>query len=100
MLIANIYGGLYTDNLILPSILYETLGGQELAQGHTSRKLYRLNLSWLFHSRGYGIIFWRRNSAFSLSFSFFFLALPHSIWDLSSPTRDQTHTPCSGSAES
>ena len=22
----------------------------------------------------------------------------HSMWDLSSPTRDQTHAPCSGSA--
>ena len=26
----------------------------------------------------------------------FFLAMPHSMQDLSSPTRDQTHAPCSG----
>lgn len=57
MLTANICGGLYTDDLIPSSILDETLGGQELAQGHTSRRLYRLDLSWLFHSRGYGINF-------------------------------------------
>ena len=31
---------------------------------------------------------------------FFFLAAPHSMQDLSSPTKDQTSTPCSGSAES
>ena len=30
----------------------------------------------------------------------FFLAAPHSMQDLSSPTKDQTSTPCSGSAES
>ena len=37
---------------------------------------------------------------FSLSFlkrSLF--GLPHSMWDLHSPTRDQTLTPCSGSKE-
>ena len=28
---------------------------------------------------------------------FFPLAMLHSMWDPSSPTRDQTHTPCSGS---
>ena len=31
---------------------------------------------------------------------FFFLAELHGIWNLSSLTRDQTHTPCSGSIES
>ena len=30
----------------------------------------------------------------------FFLALPRGMWDLSSPTRDETRAPCSGSAES
>ena len=30
-------------------------------------------------------------------FFFFFLAMPCSMWDLSSPTRDQTHAPCIGS---
>ena len=29
----------------------------------------------------------------------FFLAMPHSMQDLSSPTRDQTHAPCSGNTE-
>ena len=33
-------------------------------------------------------------------FFFFFLAMPHGMWDLSSPTRDRTHAPCIGSAES
>ena len=33
-------------------------------------------------------------------FFFFFLAIPRSMQDLSSLTRDQTHAPCSGSAES
>ena len=32
--------------------------------------------------------------------SFFFLAAHHGMRDLSSPTRDQTCTPCSGSMES
>ena len=31
---------------------------------------------------------------------FFFLAMPLGLWDLSSPTRDRTRAPCSGSAES
>ena len=30
----------------------------------------------------------------------FFLAAPCGMWDLSSPARDQTHVPCSGSTES
>ena len=30
----------------------------------------------------------------------FFLATPHGMWDLSSPTRDGTRAPCSGSVES
>ena len=30
---------------------------------------------------------------------FFFLAILRIIWDLSSPTRDRTHAPCSGSPE-
>ena len=29
-----------------------------------------------------------------------FSAVPHSMWDLSSLTRDLTHTPCIGSTES
>ena len=32
---------------------------------------------------------------FSLIF-LFLLAIPHDMWDLRSPTRDQTHTPCTG----
>ena len=31
---------------------------------------------------------------------FNFLAMPHGMWDPSSPTRGRTHTPCSGRAES
>ena len=30
---------------------------------------------------------------------FFFLTSLHDMWDFSSPTRDWTHTPCIGSAE-
>ena len=30
---------------------------------------------------------------------FIFLAVPRSLWDLSSPTRDGTHVLCSGSVE-
>ena len=33
-------------------------------------------------------------------FFFFFLAVLRSLQDLSSPTRDRTHAPCSGSLES
>ena len=33
-------------------------------------------------------------------FFFFFLVTTHGMWDLSSPMRDGTCTPCSGSAES
>ena len=36
----------------------------------------------------------------SLSLSLFFLAVPRSMRELSSPVRDQTRAPCSGSAES
>ena len=37
-----------------------------------------------------------------LTFTFFFLLLaePRGMWDLSSPTRDRTQAPCSGSVES
>ena len=31
---------------------------------------------------------------------YFFLAMPHGMWNLSSPTRDWTHVPCGGSTES
>lgn len=31
---------------------------------------------------------------------FFFLAMPVSMWDFNSPTRDQTHAHCLGSMES
>ena len=33
-------------------------------------------------------------------FFVFSLAVPRGMWDLSSPTRDRTHTPCLGSVES
>ena len=33
---------------------------------------------------------------FIWSHNFFFLAAPHGMWDLSSPTKDQTHIPCIG----
>ena len=33
-------------------------------------------------------------------FHLFFLAMLHSLWDLSSPSRDQTWAPCSGSTVS
>ena len=42
---------------------------------------------------------WPSGSAF-FSFLFFFPAAPCGFRDLSSPTRDQTCAPCSGSAES
>ena len=35
-----------------------------------------------------------------LGFCFCFLAVPHGMWNLSSPTRDWTHVPCGRSAES
>ena len=35
----------------------------------------------------------------SLSFFFFILGVPCSLWDISSLTRDQTHDPCGGNAE-
>ena len=31
---------------------------------------------------------------------FYFFGHAHGMWDLGSPTRDRTHAPCSGSAES
>lgn len=34
------------------------------------------------------------------TFFFFFLAVPHSLWDLGSPTWDQTQAHCIGSIES
>ena len=35
-----------------------------------------------------------------LSFLIFTFCLPHSMWDLGSPTRDRTRAPCIGSMES
>ena len=35
-----------------------------------------------------------------LDLFFFVFVVLHGMWDLSSPTRDQTHTPCTGSLES
>ena len=29
-----------------------------------------------------------------------FLAVPHGMWDVSSPIRDRTHNPCTGTMES
>ena len=34
------------------------------------------------------------------SYQFYFFYFLHSIWDLSSPTSDQTHIPCIGIADS
>ena len=56
-----------------------------------------------FHSK-----FWRKLLCVSIQccswdvkqFFFFFFAAPHSMWDLSSLTRDQSCTPLSGSVES
>ena len=31
---------------------------------------------------------------------FFFFSMTHGMWDLSSPTRDQTCAPCNGTVES
>ena len=36
-------------------------------------------------------------SLFFVCLFFNFLATPHGMWDLSSPTRDRTHDPCIGS---
>ena len=36
----------------------------------------------------------------SCHFFFKFLAVPRGMWDLSSPARDLTHTPCHGSTKS
>ena len=41
-----------------------------------------------------------RSLSFKNFFYFIFLAKPHSMWDLSSPIRDQTCIPFIGSAES
>ena len=38
--------------------------------------------------------------SFLCIFTFFFPAVPHSLWDLRSLTRDRTRVPCSGSVES
>ena len=37
---------------------------------------------------------------FIIIFKNYFLVTLHGVWDLSSPTRDPTHTPCIGSVES
>ena len=39
------------------------------------------------------------HSSFYLFKTIYFLAVPHGMWDLSSPIRDRTCAPCSGSAE-
>ena len=35
----------------------------------------------------------------AISFFFFFLAVPHGMWDLISLAKDETQAPCSGSME-
>ena len=52
-------------------------------EGKTGRKLERRG------GGGEGVLFY-----------FFFLTALCGVWDLSSPTRDQTYVPCSGSLES
>ena len=42
----------------------------------------------------------RTGSVFLFVCFFNCLAMPHGMWDLSSPTRDRTHAPCIGSMES
>ena len=36
---------------------------------------------------------------FKYLFIYWFLAVPHSMWDLSSPTRNQSHATCTGRVE-
>ena len=43
---------------------------------------------------------WHRTWPEVCGYSLFFLAAPHGLQDLSSPTRDRACTPCSGSEES
>ena len=56
-------------------------------------------------SASYGLVFikaimWAVYYVFQFYFFFFFLATLHSMWDLSSLTRDGTCAPCIGSVES
>ena len=42
----------------------------------------------------------KSSSICAFIFIIYFLAMPSGMWDLSSPTRDQTHAPSIGSSES
>ena len=41
-----------------------------------------------------------QSTMFSFIFIYLFFAHVHVMWDLSSPTRDLTHAPCTGSMKS
>ena len=58
-------------------------------RGHQPRKSWKGQENRIFFP-----IASRRDVALQIRF----LAVPSGMWDLSSPTRDQTHVPCSGSA--
>ena len=48
-----------------------------------------------------GTHFWQFLNACTLKYPFgLFFAAPRGVWDLSSPTKDPTHAPCSGTVES
>ena len=54
----------------------------------------------MYHCLHIHFVFCEKFSFFFFWFSFSFLAILCSIWDLSFPTKNQTHATCIGSSES
>ena len=83
----------FYDLLIHSTIIYCLLGSILDAGEYSSQRFF------LGQFRTYPC-WWNQCCVFLVCFWGVFLATPHGMWDLSSPTRDQTCAPCIGSAES
>ena len=57
------------------------------------------NSTW-GEGEGWSVNFKDFELSFKIYYYYYYLAALHGMWDLSSPTRDQTQAPCIGSAES
>ena len=67
---------------------------------HVTLQFFPLEVQYIFPAAADSIFEKNLSKISSLICSFFFLAKPHGMQDLSSLTRDGIHVPCSGSTES
>ena len=67
---------------------------------HVTLQFFPLEVQYIFPAAADSIFENNLGKISCLICSFFFLAKPHGMQDLSSLTRDGIHVPCSGSTES